>query len=367
MENQPVSPAPATPEQTVPAPAPAKRTSLSMMFGLGILGVVVVGLIGGYFVVVQRTHALSQNAMVVKLADVFHIPAASVNGKDVLYTDYNTDIETLKKFYAQNPQALGVAPTEEQISDQVLSRLLANALISMLAKQYNVTVADADVEAAKAQLLAGFPDQAAAEQELKDQYGWTIDTYMNRVVKPVLLEEALQKAFSHGTDEAGKMYEVAGETDVRARHILFRVDNNEAGKKDAAQADEVKKQAEDVLKRALAGEDFAALAQQFGSDGTKDLGGDLGWFGKGDMVPEFEEAVYSLQPGQVGPTLVETMYGYHIVKLEEKATPRDFGKFMDDQLRAATIKIYINTHNPFENAAASGSNPEAISSDAVSE
>ncbi|MFL6285050.1 MAG: peptidylprolyl isomerase [Pyrinomonadaceae bacterium] len=76
--------------------------------------------------------------------------------------------------------------------------------------------------------------------------------------------------------------------------------------------------AEDILRRVRAGEDFAALAGQFSEDpGSRTHGGDLGWFGRGMMVKPFEDATFALKPGEVSG-IVESQFGYHIIKLEER-------------------------------------------------
>jgi len=107
---------------------------------------------------------------------------------------------------------------------------------------------------------------------------------------------------------------------VRASHILLKTD----GKDDAA----VKAKAEELLKQARSGADFAELAKKNSEDeASAKNGGDLDYFGKGRMVPEFDAAVFAMQPGQISDP-VKTQYGYHIIKLVDKkpATTRPFAE-----------------------------------------
>lgn len=108
--------------------------------------------------------------------------------------------------------------------------------------------------------------------------------------------------------------EFASGEQARARHILIRplVEDESAWRDAEAKAREIFAQA------SAPGADFAALARRLSDDpGSRDGGGDLGWFGRGRMVPEFEEAVFALQPGQVSQP-VRSQFGYHVIRVEDR-------------------------------------------------
>jgi len=101
---------------------------------------------------------------------------------------------------------------------------------------------------------------------------------------------------------------------------------------------QLRSKADGVLKRARAGEDFAVLAREFSSDpGSNEKGGDLGWFRLGEMVPEFEKAAFALHPGQISE-VIESKFGFHIIKLEASRLRRSGGK-LKRELHARHILI----------------------------
>lgn len=105
---------------------------------------------------------------------------------------------------------------------------------------------------------------------------------------------------------------------IRARHILFKVNDPQTGQA-IMEESQAKKMADSVLALLKAGGDFVALAKQYGSDGTKDIGGDLGYFGyQAPMVPEFNEATFGKPVGT--KEVIFTRFGYHVIEITgEKA------------------------------------------------
>ncbi len=158
------------------------------------------------------------------------------------------------------------------------------------------------VNAARALGLDKDPDIAsrirrAEEQELQQ-------ALLRREVEGRITDAAVRARYDR--DNAGQQ----GEEEVHARHILVPTET----------------EARQILAELQHGGDFAALARSKSQDpGARD-GGDLGFFKKGDMVPEFANAAFALQPGQVSPAPVHTPFGWHIIKVEERrrATARPF-------------------------------------------
>jgi peptidyl-prolyl cis-trans isomerase C len=133
---------------------------------------------------------------------------------------------------------------------------------------------------------------------------------------------------------------------IRARHILIKVDKS-ASDEDKKRA---KENAEEILNKIKRGEDFTKLALEFSDDrGSKKKGGDLGFFTKGKMVPDFEKVAFSLKPGEIS-NIFETPFGLHIVRVEERKEaeiePFDKAKnkakeMLIGKLRKARIEEFI--------------------------
>jgi peptidyl-prolyl cis-trans isomerase C len=124
---------------------------------------------------------------------------------------------------------------------------------------------------------------------------------------------------------------------VRARHILIRAAGSpapsEAGKKELSDAEALAK-AQDIRRKLAAGGDFAALAAQESDDaGSKDKGGDLNFFKHGQMVPQFDQAAFSLKVGEISEP-VKTQFGYHIIKVEARKSYEDSKPEIDRRLRS---------------------------------
>ena len=137
----------------------------------------------------------------------------------------------------------------------------------------------------------------------------------NLVTKAVVTEAEIRSFYDTNLDKFRR------EETVKASHILIGVD----GKATADEKKKAQEKAEKLKKELAVGADFAALAKGNSTCPSAPQGGDLGFFGKGQMVPAFEKAAFALKPGGVSD-VVETQFGYHIIKLTEKtpASTTDF-------------------------------------------
>ena len=150
-----------------------------------------------------------------------------------------------------------------------------------------------------------------------------------------------------GVTDTQEAIRLIGETPV----LEFKEFSNEPAEPTAVEDynKAAKKKAEDILRRALRGEDFAKLAQENSEDSSKDQGGDLGFFGRGLMVAPFEEAAFALKKGEITPELVETQFGYHIIKKTDERQGEN-----GEEIKASHILIRTQPSTPPEEWVATG-------------
>ena len=189
----------------------------------------------------------------------------------------------------------------QELSVQRLAEMLGNSRVPVR-KEVAQSVADAWVNY---QLLgqAAAADDSLDDIKLIDEVMWPVytSTKTNKFYK------SLSDKWVTDTSSTAAMAAYNSGDLLAASHILFAVAQGQE-----ATADAVMKKAQGVLAKTTAA-NFAAMAKQYGSDGTKDVGGSLGVFAPGAMVPDFTKAIQALKPGEIGP-LVKTQFGYHIVR-----------------------------------------------------
>jgi parvulin-like peptidyl-prolyl isomerase len=140
------------------------------------------------------------------------------------------------------------------------------------------------------------------------------ETEFRRLYRLRLLREKLQ--------EVAPLDVATTEAQVHARHILIRFPEVSEEKTQEQAEAEALARIQEIRRRIEAGESFADVAKAVSEDpGSKENGGDLGWFGRGRMVSEFEEAAFALEPGQISEP-VKTAFGYHLIQVLEKDPAR---------------------------------------------
>jgi peptidyl-prolyl cis-trans isomerase D len=171
------------------------------------------------------------------------------------------------------------------------------ALIDTGALTAAATASDDEVEA----YLKGHADEFRQPERRRVQYA----TLAPKDFRPRIADEEVQKYYT----EHAKEFETPRQ--VRGSHVLVPV--AQTGGSEAE--DKARARAAEVIRRVKAGEDFAKLAAEMSEDpGSKGKGGDLGWVSKGEMVPQFEEALFGLKKGEITAEPVRTPFGYHAIR-----------------------------------------------------
>jgi peptidyl-prolyl cis-trans isomerase C len=228
----------------------------------------------------------------------------------------------------------------EQLKEDVMTQIIERSLLLAEAQNQEIEINNDEVEAEYISIQNRFPSAEVFAEQM-ELFGYTeeklkaeiaenmqIQMLIDGMMAEVELDEADITAYYNDNKDRF----VNPET-VRASHILIQTspEDDETTRADALRRIKL------VLIRAQQGDDFAELAKEFSEGPSGPQGGDLGPFGRGQMVPPFEEAAFALEVGEVSE-VVETSFGYHIIKLFEKneqtVVPFEEARgFIEDQLR----------------------------------
>lgn len=242
----------------------------------------------------------------------------------------------LDQIYAQAQQQ-GLPVTKEQLLDQ----LVAKQVLVQEANKQKFTVTDADIDQYKKNLeqLIGQPLGPLLEKmgmtleefdkQTKDQLLITkLVTKLQEQMKPEVTDAEVKKFYDENPDY------FAVPEQMNASHILVKTEE----------------EAKEILKTLKEGKDFGMLAQEKSTDpSAKQNNGNLGFFGKGQMVPEFEAAAFALKEGAVSDP-VKTQFGYHVIKLHKKEQAKtlsfeeakaDIKKGLQDEKAKEELDVYV--------------------------
>lgn len=236
---------------------------------------------------------------------------------------YRVELDRALRFMLSQNQSKANLSAEQKktVELAVLNQLVSAELLFQEGRKRNIVNVDDRITAQLNQSKSRFPSTADYNKALADN-GLTESTVKEFARKEIYINNLIEQEIANNVtvtdEEIKKFYDENTDKfiqteSVKARHILIGVDANSGTEERTA----ARSKAEKLLTELRSGADFPTLAQANSTCPSAAQGGDLGYFGKGQMVPEFEKAAFSLEPGQISD-VIETQFGYHIIKVDEK-------------------------------------------------
>jgi len=240
-----------------------------------------------------------------------------VNNEIITLSVIEERAEILRQKYVGAP----ISISEQDLLKEVLNMVIEERLQIQEGKKLGFVIDEDAVDAAMEEIIKKNDLADGQLQEMLKREGRTLKSYKNHIRDQIMVSKITRFEIGNRVKVSEKSIikyykenqkEFWQEGKVKARHILFIAERGSSEKIRREKLQQAKK----ILLKLRKGNDFAKLAMKYSEDISASNGGDVGFVGRGKMVPEFEEAVFNLKPGQVSD-IVKTEYGYHIIKVEE--------------------------------------------------
>jgi peptidyl-prolyl cis-trans isomerase C len=298
-----------------------------------------------------QTAAPPQEAPVKPVAAQLPDVIATVNGEAIARAEFEKAIQGLE---AQNGSPVP-ADQRDRIYRGLLDQMIGYKLLVQESAARKIAVPETELTARIGQIRSQFPTEEAFTQALAQQK-LTVDQLKAdaraEILVTSLLKAEIEPKVAVKPEQVADFYQknpdkfLQGER-VRASHILIGFPQGA----DAAAKQTAKTKADGVLKELKAGKDFATLAKAHSDDpGSGAKGGDLDFFERGQMVGPFDQAAFTLKPGEMSE-LVETQFGYHIIKVTDKQASRtvpladvreQIQQYLGNQSRQAATETFVD-------------------------
>lgn len=279
---------------------------------------------------------------------------AKVSGEEVKKEEFKKVFEVFKKQYEQQ---FGAEVWDQEIEGRKFGEVAKEKLLDMLvdekiqmkkAVELGISATEDEVNSEVEKAKKYFDTEEKFNEYLKGQ-NMDLEYFKQSVKKELIINKLTDKLTTNVavTDEEVKVYYDTHQSEflsVKASHVLL----------------DTKEEAEKILARAKAGENFAELAKQNSKDpSAKENSGDLGYFGHGDMVEPFEKAAFALKPGEISE-VVQTDFGFHVIKVEDSKLDKfedvkeqlkasmlsdkkssEYEKFLEEMRKSANIETFV--------------------------
>jgi len=253
-----------------------------------------------------------------KIAKIIPYPVALINLRPITYFQFQDNLDSIRHFYQTHEDR---DFQEKDTEKSVLNGMIGNSLLEQIAKSKGIMLSQGEIKNEEEKIISASGTKEQVIETIKTFYNWNLEDYRKQIIIPSLLKQKIQEAVC--------------------------LDDSLPKNKEARQ------KAEEILSRVKKkGANFALLAQEYSECPSASQGGNLSWFSRGQMVKQFEDAAFSLKPGEISD-IVHTIYGYHIIKVEERKEDKirarhilikgvDFGEWLSERKSKANIYVLIS-------------------------